>query len=463
MKGEEMPDLEQKSQNDFMVEKIKVKPVNKKKLIRRTLITISMAIIFGMVACVTFLVLEPVISNWLNPEEEPQVEIVAFLEDREEMSPEEMLAENLPTESPSPSPAPEPDAEEAPEETQTPVEIGEEQIQKILDRVVLDLDGYKELYGALGGYAESLRRYMVTVTALTSNIDWLDSVQESKNQCSGVIVNENGMELLILADYSAIGSAERLVLTFYDDSQAEAQIKQVNAETNLAVLSVPLENLSEGIKAEEALPIVQFGYSGGRSLAGTPVVVMGSPMGTANSVGYGMITASTTVLSGTDRNYRLILTDIPGSQNASGVIFDLQGQMLGVITNNKTGSDMRNLIAAYGITELQKTVEKMSNAALIAYLGINGGDVPKEANLEFGVPYGAYVEEVDMDSPAMQEGIQRGDVITGMDDKSISNFNMYSNILMQMEPGQVVTVTVMRQAQDEYKEMEFSVELGGVN
>ena len=42
--------MEQKNPNDFMVEKIKVKPVNKKKLIRRTLITISMAIIFGMVA-----------------------------------------------------------------------------------------------------------------------------------------------------------------------------------------------------------------------------------------------------------------------------------------------------------------------------------------------------------------------------------------------------------------------------
>ena len=462
-----MPDLEQKNQNDFMVEKIKVKPVNKKKLIRRTLITISMAIIFGMVACVTFLVLEPVISNWLNPEEEPQVGMVVIPEDREEMSPEEMLAENLPTESPAPgpdiSPSPEPDAVEAPEETQMPVVPGEEPVQEILDRVVLDLDGYKELYNALDGYAESLRRYMVTVTALTSNIDWLDSVQESKNQCSGVIVNENGMELLILADYAAIGSAERLVLTFYDESQAEAQIKQVNAATNLAVLSVPLENLSEGIKAEETLPIVQFGYSGGKNLAGTPVVVMGSPMGTANSVGYGIITASTTVLSMTDRNYRLILTDIMGSQNASGVIFNLQGQMLGIITNNKTGSDMRNLITAYGISELQKTVEKMSNAAPIAYMGIRGGDVPKEANLEFGVPYGAYVEEVDMDSPAMQEGIQRGDVIIEVDDKAVSNFIMYSNILMQMEPGQVVTVTVMRQAQDEYKEMEFSIELGGVN
>ncbi len=459
--------MEQKNPNDFMVEKIKVKPVNKKKLIRRTLITISMAIIFGMVACVTFLVLEPVISNWLNPEEEPQVEMVVFPEDREEMSPEEMLAENLPTESPSPSPSPSPDpeaGEEAgPEATPTPVALGEEQVQEILDKVILDLDSYKELYGALGGYAESLRRYMVTVTALTSNVDWLDSVQESKNQCSGVIVSENGMELLILADYSAIGSAERLVLTFYDDSQAEAQVKQVNADTNLAVLSVPLEVLSEVIKAEESLPIVQFGYSGGRSLAGTPVVVIGSPMGTAGSVGYGMVTASTAVLSMTDRNYRLILTDISGSQNASGVIFDLQGQMLGIITNNKTGSDMRNLITAYGITELQKTVEKMSNAAPIAYMGIKGGDVPKDANLDFGVPYGAYVEEVEMDSPAMREGIQRGDVITAMGDKSVSNFNMYSNYLMEMEPAQTVTLTVMRQAQDEYKEMQFDIELGGVN
>ena len=73
------------------------------------------------------------------------------------------------------------------------------------------------------------------------------------------------------------------------------------------------------------------------------------------------------------------------------------------------------------------------------------------------------LEDIEMDSPAMQEGIQRGDVITALDDKAVVNFSAYSNVLMQMEPGQVVTVTVMRQAQEEYKEMEFSVELGGVN
>ena len=455
-----MPDIENK-QNDFMVERIKVKPVNKKKLIRRTMVTISMAIIFGLVACVTFLVLEPVINNWLYPEEEPQTQTVRFPEDKEEMLPEEMLAENLPTESPEPTPEPVQEGED-PEAGETYVELGEEQIQEILSQVTFDMEHYKELYGTLAEFARELDRYMVTVTAVTSDVDWLDGIQKRKNQCSGVIVSENGMELLILTDYSAIASAERLLLTFYDESQVEAQLKQHNMATNLAVLSVALESLSEEMKAGEELPIVKFGYSNGKNLAGTPVIAMGSPMGSSDSVGYGMITSSNTVLSMTDRNYKLLLTDISGSQNASGVLFDLQGQMVGMITNNKTGSDMKNLISAYGISELQKTVEKMSNASVTAYMGIRGADVPREANQELGMPFGAYVEEVEMDSPAMREGIQRGDVITMLDDKIVANYDGYSNQLMQMEEGQTVVVTVMRQAQEEYKEMQFSIELGGV-
>jgi S1-C subfamily serine protease len=185
-------------------------------------------------------------------------------------------------------------------------------------------------------------------------------------------------------------------------------------------------------------------------------------MGTSNSMSYGMITSFNTVISTTDRNYKLLMTDISGSQNASGVLFDLQGRMIGIITNYKTGADMKNLITAYGITDLQKTVEKMSNASPIAYLGVRGVDVPKEANQELGVPFGAYVEVVDMDSPAMRAGIQPGDVIVAIGEKPVNTFNEYSNALMALEPGQTVDVTIKRQAQEEYKEMEFNIELGGV-
>lgn len=460
--GGEMSDLKQNNQNDFITEKIKVRPVNKKKLIRRTIITISMAIIFGLVACVTFLVLEPVISNWLYPKKEPETQTVRFPEDKEEMSPEEMLAENLPTESPEPTPEPTPTPEPVQDPEEGKVVLGEEQVQEILSQVTLDLKHYKEMYAALSVYAEELSCYIVTVTAVTSNIDWLNDVQESRNQCSGVIVSENGLELLILTDYSNIMSGAKLLVTFHDDSQVEAQLKQYNSDTNLAVLSVALDALSEEMKSEEQLPIAQFGYSGARNLVGTPVVAVGSPMGTSNSVGYGIVTSSNTTLSMSDRNYKLIQTDISGSQNASGVLFDLQGQVIGIITNNKAASGMKNLITVYGITELQKIIEKMSNASPVAYMGIRGVDVPKEASEELGIPLGAYVEEVEMESPAMRAGIQRGDVIVSVDDKTVSGFNSYSNTLLLMEPEQTVKVTVMRQAQEEYKEMEFSIELGGV-
>lgn len=447
-----MPDLKQNGESDFITERIKIKPMNKRKLIRRTIITVTMAVIFGLVACVTFLILEPVISNWLYPKEEQKPEIVQFPEDWDEMLPEEMLAEKLPTESPEPTPDPESEpAEEC---------LLEDQIREILAGMPLDLGNYKDLYAAMDRYVEELNRYLVTITAVTSNVNWFDSVQESRNQCPGLIISDNGLELLVLTDYAPVRSAERLVLTFHNGLVMEGHLKNQNRATNLAVLSVQMEDLPEGMSEE--LPRATLGYSGGSKLAGTPVVAVGSPMGSMNSIGYGMITSAGTTLSMTDRNYKLIQTDISGSQSAAGVLFDLQGQVVGIITNGKTGSDMRNMITAYGIAELRRIVEKMSNASPIAYMGVSGVDVPREANQQLGVPYGAYVENIDMDSPAMRAGIQKGDIITMMDDTTIVSFGSYSNTLMSMVPGQTVAVTVKRQVQEEYKEMSFSIELGEV-
>ena len=446
-----MPDLEQSNnkQRDFLIEKIKIKPVNKRKLIRRTLITAAMAVIFGLIACVTFLVLEPVISNWLYPEEEPQ--FVTFPEDQEEMSPEDMLAENLPEE----------DSVSDQEQEEEDVKLGESLIQEILSRVKLDISDYREMQKALTAYAENLKRYMVTVTAVTSNRDWFDDIQERKDQCSGLILENNGRELLILTYYSTIKKAERLSLTFYDGEQADAQLKQSDSATDLAVLSVEISDLPYEME-EDRPPIATLGSSNSRNMPGTSVIAMGSPMGISGSVGYGMVTASGSQLSLRDRNYNLLLTDIAGSRSASGVLFNLQGQVIGIITDKKAVSDMDGMICAYGITELKKIIENMSNGITTPYLGIRGVDVPVEANREQGVPYGAYVREIEFDSPAMHAGMQRGDVITGIGDKAVTTFNSFSNSLLQFEAGQTIELKVMRRSRNEYREMNFSIVLGEV-
>lgn len=441
-----MPEKEQNNQSDFMIEKIKERPVNRKKLLRRTIITASMAVIFGLIACVTFLVLEPLINNWLYPEEEPQ--IVVFPEDQQEMSPEDMLAENLPpAETPTPTPEPQ------------DVVLDKQQIEDILSEVVLDKDNYKQLYTAMSDYTTELNRYIVTVTAVTSNIDWFNNVQESRNQTAGVIITDNGKELLVLTTSGLLRSAESLTLTFYNGAQMNASIKQQDSSTGLAILAVALTDIPDSVNKEE-LVYPALGSANSNNMSGIPVVAMGSPMGISNSVGYGMITSSSHIYSAIDRNYRILQTDINGSQNASGVLFDLEGQIVGVITENKTGSDVKNVIYAYGITDLRRIMEKLSNGNAVPYLGISGVTVSADINTELGVPQGAFVRKVDMDSPAMLAGIQQGDVITNIGGRNVVIFNDYSNALMMLEPGQTINITVMRKVQDEFKEMNFAIEVG---
>lgn len=443
------------TQSDFMIEKIKERPINKRKLFRRTVTTAAMAVMFGLIACVTFLLLEPVINNWLYPEEEPAP--VVFPEDQEEMAPEDMLAENIPS-------------EDLTGEIEGLTDLDQNQIQQILSGVVLDKDNYAQVYDALSSYVDELNHSMVTVTGVSSNLDWFNNVQESKNQSSGLIIANNGKELLVLVDYTSLRKAESMTMTFsYLDAATNADsgyqipvnLKAQDGNTNLAVLYADLTDIPEEVLAEGGVTIATLGSSNTNSgnLVGTPVIAMGSPMGSSGSVGYGVITAISSQSQKVDANFKLFQTDIYGSQNAGGVLFNLKGQVIGVITNDKTSSDMKNMVNAYGISELRKRIEKISNGKQAAYLGINAVDVTEQVHKELGVPFGAYIRDVEMDSPAMRAGIQQGDVLTAFNGKSILSYNDYITALMQEVPGNTVKLTVMRTAQGDYKEMEMEIVL----
>lgn len=447
-----MPNRQEPNQDNFMIEKIKQRPINKRRLIRRTVITASMAVIFGLIACFTFLVLEPVISNWLYPEEEP--EAIIFPEEPEEMLPEEMLEEYI---QPSPSPSPQPEEQTEPERA----ELDEQQIQDILDRVTLDMGDYRQLYSVLSDYVKQLNRYMVVVTGTKSDTDWFANVYESKNETSGVVIGNNGKELLILTDYNSVKKADHLTVTFSDGVQADALMMQCYQDGNLAVLCVSLNVLSQDMLAED-MHIAPMGSSLQRNLVGSPVIALGNPMGSSGSVGYGIITAVEAQVPLADRNFQLLITDIYGSQSAGGVLFNTSGQVVGFIIPGKAGSDMRNIISAYGISDLKQMISRLTKGDRIPYLGIIGGDVPKEANQQSQVPFGAYVREVEMDSPAMQAGVQSGDVVIGVNGQSVAKMSDYSNYLLKLNPEDTVTIQIMRQSQGEYKEIIFEITVGEV-
>ena len=446
-------------QSDFMIEKIKDRPINKAKLVRRMLITAAMAVIFGLVACFTFLGLEPILNRWMNPEEE--LPKVYFPEETEEMLPEEMLLENIldPIEESS-------SAEGGTEELTDPDDpnaenegLTEEQIREILSEMKLGVVNYRQMYAAMTEYTKNLQKSMVTLTGITSRLDWFNDVNESSNKSSGIIIFNNTKELLILTNYAPLANAQRLNVTFCNGAETVAEFKRKDPSSGLAVVTVQIEALPENF-LEETIAIAKPGSSSQSNLTGTPVIALGCPMGTVNSMGYGVITSSSGIVSEEDVSYKLLQTDIVGSPMADGVLFNLYGQFIGIITHDHSVEGMENLITAYGITDLKKRMEKLSNDQPFSYLGIYGTSVSVGIHEELHVPYGTYVKDVELDSPAMRAGIQKGDVITQMDEYAINNFTDYVSFMNIKNPETEVHITVMRSAPNGYKEMRVDVTLG---
>lgn len=417
---------------DFMKEQIKERPLNKKKLLRRTIITASMAVLFGLVACLTVLILEPVFSNWLYPEE--IAENITFPPETEEMLPEDMVL----------------DDEELEQENEKPEIVPKQEVD--------ELDIYRKTYRRMQELAAEISRSLVTVTGVTSDKDWFDNTYESRGQTTGVIVASNNREYLVLTDAQPLETVETINVTFCDGSQVQAEIKMTDPITGLAVLRIDNKEISSGVL--DGITTANLGSSNYAALTGSPVIALGSPTGVRGSVMYGVVTSSGNVLNTVDSKYRLITTDMYGSQNSTGVLVNLQGQIVGIINQDYNDAEMKNMIAAFGISELKDTIERLSNGIDQAYMGIHGTDVTAEANENLEVPFGAYVTEIEMDSPAMEAGIQSGDVIVRLDGKEVGNYDEYIAALSESVPDSTVNITIMRKNQEEYKSMNFQITLG---
>lgn len=425
-----MEDFEQNQNYEMIKERMKERPINRKKLMKRTLITVSMAVIFGVFACITFLILEPVFSNLLYPEPEP--EAVELPREEDEILPEDMLITE----------------EESTEESRPVI------IQKDSDIMEEYMATYQKLYEIVTRF----RKSMVTVTGVSQDVDWFNNEYESKGLHSGIVYASTSKQFLILVDSMEMASAEEITVTFHNGEAVTGTYLQQDKNIGLSVVSVELGDISE--ETLDTVCVANLGSSKAENLLASPVIVLGKPFGNTESVAYGMITSKGTFLNLADCNYELLTTDIYGNREATGFMIDLSGNVLGVIKQEYNQEEVQNLISAIGISEIKGTLERMSNGKEAAYLGINGIDVTQEANTSLGVPLGAYVTEIVMDSPAMKAGIQSGDIITAINDTEITSFAQYTEVLSAYKPEETVNVVIKRQGAEEYREITIPIILG---
>jgi len=424
---------------NFMREKIKQRPINKKKLIRSTLITVSLAVIFGAVACLTFVFLSPLINNTLYPEETPAP--IALTEETvtDEMQPEDMYAD---------------DSAIAAEAYSAAIDMASSEISRIQQQMTtyhFDSSDYIEMYSSLKTIAQKASKGLVTVTGVTSDTTWFNDPYESKGNASGVIVADNGTEYLILVATSAIADAQSIQVTFSDSSNCSAYLKTKDSISSLSVIAVNKKDVSKD--TQEKIAPASLGSSNSGVVIGTPVIAIGSPTGTQDSICYGFVTSSNSSLDLADSNYKILTTDIYGSTDASGALINLSGSIVGFIDMSYNSSNVPNVLCAIGITELRPLVEDLSNETKKPYLGIHGQTIPDYIMENQEIPSGAYVTRTDMDSPAMAAGIQSGDIITELNGESITGYDALVSKISDLTVGEDASMTLMRQATEGYIEI----------
>lgn len=408
----------------FVKEKIKKQPFYQNKTLRRAALQLIFSVVCGAVACFVFVIVHPWMERTFGEQEMTEITI--------------------------------PQEEEEETVTEPQEETEDEEPVVITEPRELEVEDYADLYTKLKEVADTAGKSLVTVTASSSGTDWFNETYESRRELSGLLVGNNGVELLILAPYSQVEGADTLQASFADGSTLAAVLKNYDSVTDLAVLSVNLADVEEDTL--ESIRMAELGSS--KSLkAGEPVIAVGSPAGIAGSVKYGNLVASGYKVSVIDGEYNLLITDMERSEKGSGVLLNLSGQVIGLLEDSYLNSSNEGALTAYAISDMKDIIEHLSNSQDLVYMGIHGTDVTEEISEAQGIPAGVYVTGMEADSPAMNSGIQAGDIITEINGKTITSLSQIREMLLKFSREQVIQVVVMRQGKDGYKEIECSVTL----
>ncbi len=333
--------------------------------------------------------------------------------------------------------------------TPTPTPTEEE-----LDREALA--AYARVQSKLRGIADEAMKSVVTVTGVTADDEWFDITNVGSNAASGLIVADNSVSYLVLTDIDVIESAEKIAVTLPDGSVVEASFQKKDPVTGLCVISIPRDKIAR--QARNSLSVATLGNSYNVN-TGDTVLAVGAPMGAAGTFACGGVVSLTGSVEIVDGEYRLITTDMYGGKSGSGILINMDGEVVGII-EQEYASDDHHSITAIPISPLKSLIEKLSNNSALSYIGIHGLDISEKAAEAQDIPSGVYVSSVEEDSPALQAGLQPGDIITSVGlGSSVTLRSLHENI-MNRSPGDNVEVTVMRQGSSKYAEFDFVITIG---
>ena len=329
----------------------------------------------------------------------------------------------------------------------------------------------------------------VSVQEIPSFFGYSSRQYKSASTGSGIIVGDNDDELLIATNNHVVDGATTLSVCFIGDDVANAETETVNAGDNgdlnvedavsakikgtyadndLAVVAVKKSDIPEDTLNQ--IKIAQIGSSDDLAV-GQQVVAIGNALGYGQSVTSGWISALNRTISTDDgtNSTGLIQTDAainPG--NSGGALLNMKGELIGINSAKYADSAVEGMGYAIPISKAKPILEELMNretrekvdSSKKGYLGVSLANLTTEAIEMYNMPTGAFVRNVEDDSPAQEAGICKGDIIVKFDGQKVSDGDDLLDKLQYYKSGEKIEAVIARATNGEYEENTVELTLG---
>jgi serine protease Do len=328
------------------------------------------------------------------------------------------------------------------------------------DTVVTDVSG------VVASVMPSIVAINSKATMTTQDFFGREFSQESEGSGSGIIISQNGSELLIVTNNHVVEGATAIEIVFSDETKASATIKGAEANADLAVLTVDISSLSK--ETASAIKVATLGNSG-EMVPGEMVVAIGNALGYGQSVTVGYVSAVNREVTINNQTMTLLQTDAainPG--NSGGALINTSGQVIGINSVKFASEDVEGMGYAIPISDAVPMINELMNREAVAaedqgFLGIDSSTVQEVNEIyaeRFNMPIGVYINDVVTGSPAEEAGLMQGDIITGLDGSKIETVEDLKNALSYKKSGQSVKLSIQVLDGGAYTEKVLDITLG---
>ena len=279
---------------------------------------------------------------------------------------------------------------------------------------------------------------------------------------SGFLVDNQGH---IVTNNHVMQGAEKIEVVFADATRTRGRVVGSDIDADLAVLE--LDEVPSGLAP---LPL---GDSDSVQV-GQRVIAIGNPFGLAGTMTVGIVSGLGRDLRsqrpgdfqtlGTYSNPDVIQTDAainPG--NSGGPLLNSRGEVIGINTAIRSTSGSSSGVGfAAPVNTMIKLLPHLIEDGYYVYpwLGLTGQtEIDLFTAEELGLPQsqGVLVIDVAAGGPSDRAGLRKGDLVIQIDDEPLTDFgDLISYLVAKTEPGQVVTMTVIRDGQT----LQLTVTLG---